>query len=78
MFKFLPSKVQVGLFSATMPTEVLEITKHFMRDPVRCAPPLTPHRGSTAASALLSLSDCGRADADGAVSRAGSSLRRTS
>ncbi len=35
VFKFLPSKVQVGLFSATMPTEVLEITKHFMRDPVR-------------------------------------------
>ena len=39
VFKFLPSKVQVGLFSATMPTEVLEITKHFMRDPVRWAPP---------------------------------------
>jgi len=35
VFKFLPSKVQVGLFSATMPTEVLEITRHFMRDPVR-------------------------------------------
>jgi translation initiation factor 4A len=35
VFRFLPSKVQVGLFSATMPTEVLEITRHFMRDPVR-------------------------------------------
>ena len=35
VFKFLPSKVQVGLFSATMPVEVLEITRHFMRDPVR-------------------------------------------
>jgi len=35
VFKFLPSKVQVGLFSATMPIEVLEITRHFMRDPVR-------------------------------------------
>lgn len=27
--------MQVGLFSATMPTEVLEITRHFMREPVR-------------------------------------------
>ena len=27
--------MQVGLFSATMPVEVLEITRHFMRDPVR-------------------------------------------
>mmetsp|Transcript_30498 Transcript_30498/g.74858 ORF Transcript_30498/g.74858 Transcript_30498/m.74858 type:complete len:414 (+) Transcript_30498:51-1292(+) len=35
VFKFLPAKVQVGLFSATMPTEVLEITRHFMREPVR-------------------------------------------
>lgn len=35
VFKFLPSKVQVGLFSATMPTEVLDITRQFMRDPVR-------------------------------------------
>mmetsp|Transcript_16692 Transcript_16692/g.39294 ORF Transcript_16692/g.39294 Transcript_16692/m.39294 type:complete len:412 (+) Transcript_16692:40-1275(+) len=35
VFKFLPSKVQVGLFSATMPPDVLEITHHFMREPVR-------------------------------------------
>jgi translation initiation factor 4A len=35
VFKFLPAKVQVGLFSATMPSEVLEITRHFMREPVR-------------------------------------------
>ena len=35
IFKFLPEKVQVGLFSSTMPLEVLEITTRFMRDPIR-------------------------------------------
>jgi len=35
VFRFLSSKVQVCLFSATMPPEVLELTKTFMRDPVR-------------------------------------------
>mmetsp|Transcript_35840 Transcript_35840/g.93412 ORF Transcript_35840/g.93412 Transcript_35840/m.93412 type:complete len:380 (-) Transcript_35840:345-1484(-) len=35
VFRFLPAKVQVGLFSATMPADVLDITTHFMRDPVR-------------------------------------------
>jgi translation initiation factor 4A len=35
IFKFLPPDVQVGLFSATMPKEILEITKDFMRDPAR-------------------------------------------
>merc|ERR1712100_509840 len=35
IFKFLPEKVQVALFSATMPSEVLEVTSKFMRDPVR-------------------------------------------
>jgi len=35
VFKFLPEKVQVALFSATMPLEVLEVTNRFMRDPVR-------------------------------------------
>jgi len=35
VFKFLPEKVQVALFSATMPSEVLDVTKRFMRDPVR-------------------------------------------
>lgn len=35
VFKFLPEKVQVALFSATMPSEVLEVTGRFMRDPVR-------------------------------------------
>lgn len=34
IFKCLPETVQVALFSATMPNEVLEVTKHFMRDPV--------------------------------------------
>merc|ERR1719424_2373394 len=35
IFKFLPEQVQVCLFSATMPLEVLEVTSSFMRDPVR-------------------------------------------
>jgi translation initiation factor 4A len=35
VFKFMPQKVQVGLFCATMPGEVHELTQHFMRDPVR-------------------------------------------
>ena len=30
-----PDKVQVALFSATMPLEVLEVTTRFMRDPIR-------------------------------------------
>lgn len=33
IFKFLPGDVQIALFSATMPNEILAITKHFMRDP---------------------------------------------
>lgn len=35
LFKNLPSDVQVALFSATMPPEILELTKRFMRDPKR-------------------------------------------
>jgi len=35
IFKFLPESVQVCLFSATMPLEVLEVTERFMREPVR-------------------------------------------
>jgi len=36
IFQALPtSKIQVGLFSATMPVDALEITQKFMRDPVR-------------------------------------------
>jgi translation initiation factor 4A len=35
VFRYLDSKVQVGLFSATMPNEVLELTQKFMRDPIR-------------------------------------------
>jgi len=35
IFKFLPKDVQVALFSATMPSDVLELTKKFMRSPVR-------------------------------------------
>ncbi|KAG6812060.1 hypothetical protein H0H92_004591 [Tricholoma furcatifolium] len=35
IFQLLPSDTQVALFSATMPAEVLEVSKKFMRDPVR-------------------------------------------
>jgi translation initiation factor 4A len=35
IFQHLPPKVQVCLFSATMPPEILEISNRFMRDPVR-------------------------------------------
>jgi translation initiation factor 4A len=35
IFKHLPSDTQVVLLSATMPADVLEVTKKFMRDPVR-------------------------------------------
>jgi translation initiation factor 4A len=35
IFRLLPQNVQVGLFSATMPPDVLDLTQRFMRDPIR-------------------------------------------
>ncbi|CEG64572.1 Putative ATP-dependent RNA helicase eIF4A [Rhizopus microsporus] len=35
VFQLLPNETQVVLLSATMPAEVLEVTKKFMREPVR-------------------------------------------
>ena len=35
IFQYLPETVQVCLFSATMPLEVLDLTERFLRDPVR-------------------------------------------
>lgn len=35
VFRLMPEEVQVVLLSATMPTDVLEVTKKFMRDPIR-------------------------------------------
>jgi len=35
VFQVLPPKIQVGLFSATMPAEALEITQKFMVNPLR-------------------------------------------
>eukprot|EP00177_Eucheuma_denticulatum_P000751 GFKZ01001350.1.p1 GENE.GFKZ01001350.1~~GFKZ01001350.1.p1 ORF type:complete len:429 (-),score=77.59 GFKZ01001350.1:645-1931(-) len=35
VFQFMPSTCQVGLFSATMPQDVLEMTDKFMREPIR-------------------------------------------
>ncbi|GJD06166.1 Eukaryotic initiation factor 4A-I [Galdieria sulphuraria] len=34
VFQYMPANCQVGLFSATMPQDVLEMTEKFMRDPV--------------------------------------------
>ena len=35
VFKFMPETVQCAIFSATMPLEVLDVTKKFMREPIR-------------------------------------------
>jgi len=35
VFRFMPPEIQVVLLSATMPTDVLEVTQRFMRDPIR-------------------------------------------
>jgi translation initiation factor 4A len=35
IFRFMPPTCQVGLFSATIPDDVLEISQKFMRDPVQ-------------------------------------------
>jgi translation initiation factor 4A len=35
IFSHLPKNIQVGLFSATMPNEVLLLTNKFMREPIR-------------------------------------------
>ena len=40
IFQLVPGDVQCGLFSATMPEEILEITKKLMRDPTVI---LVPH-----------------------------------
>lgn len=35
IFEQLPADIQIGLFSATMPPEILQITDQFMKDPVK-------------------------------------------
>lgn len=35
IFQFMPSDIQVGLFSATLPYELLSLTEKFMRNPVK-------------------------------------------
>jgi translation initiation factor 4A len=35
IFQYLPSNIQVALFSATLPPEVEQLTEKFMRDPVK-------------------------------------------
>ena len=31
----MPADIQIALFSATLPPEILQMTKHFMRDPAK-------------------------------------------
>jgi translation initiation factor 4A len=35
IFQFMPSDIQVGLFSATLPQELLSLTNKFMRNPIK-------------------------------------------
>ena len=35
IFKFLPGEIQIALFSATMPPDILKLSENFMRDPAR-------------------------------------------
>lgn len=35
IFKYLPGDIQIALFSATLPNEILRLTKHFMREPAK-------------------------------------------
>lgn len=35
IFQYLPQDIQVGLFSATLPDDILELSNAFMRDPIR-------------------------------------------
>jgi len=35
IFRTLPGNIQVGLFSATMPEDMLKLTDEFMRDPFK-------------------------------------------
>lgn len=35
IFKFLPGDIQIALFSATLPPEILKLTGHFMREPAK-------------------------------------------
>ena len=35
IFKFLPADIQICLFSATLPPDILRLTKHFMRSPAK-------------------------------------------
>jgi translation initiation factor 4A len=35
IFQFFPSSVQVALFSATIPTDVMDLTKRFLIDPIK-------------------------------------------
>ena len=35
IFRYLPGDIQISLFSATMPQDILKLTKHFMRTPAK-------------------------------------------
>ena len=35
LFQYMPNNIQIGLFSATMPHDLQELTQKFMRDPIK-------------------------------------------
>ena len=35
IFQFMPNEIQIGLFSATLPKELLELTNTFMKYPTK-------------------------------------------
>ena len=35
IFQYMPNEIQVGLFSATMPTDLQELTDKFLRNPIK-------------------------------------------
>ena len=35
IFQFMPNDIQIGLFSATMPTDLQELTSKFLRNPIK-------------------------------------------
>merc|ERR1712022_38822 len=52
IFKVPPPSVQVALFSATMPPDILDLTSKFMRDPKSTITPATLQQPTTTPATL--------------------------
>ncbi|GKD80562.1 hypothetical protein Tco_1347401 [Tanacetum coccineum] len=59
IFQLLPLKVQVGVFSTTMPPEALEITRKFINKPMRILVK-RDERTFTASKSPYAVVTCGR------------------